>query len=285
MIWNNRKLLIIAVFISSLFYSCQKKDPFDFLSSSSISIGYINNPQKQGISSINPDNLMGKLPDTSDFFNKNVTGLLNKTGYEVYYSFLDKYNYTFVIKCYGLGDEIRKKMRTEKEISNFEYKEIFSEGLLFISPVDDDIVICSNQMDDIKSAVRRSDKKSINSNPVFTETAGKMMENSLNWFITFDTERISKVLFPLHPDSSNTFIPKNLDNFDNLIFAKRNSGGSVIEITGKQMEGDKISQLENEFNIFKNTIDLKRTAQTYPYFNYTIIKFNKNNKTFKITIE
>ena len=119
MIWNNRKLLIIAVFISSLFYSCQKKDPFDFLSSNSISIGYINNPSKYGLSSLNFENLSGKSIDTSNFFNKNVPGLLNKLEYEIYYSHLDKNNYTFVIKCTDLGEEIRKKNAYRKGNTKF----------------------------------------------------------------------------------------------------------------------------------------------------------------------
>jgi hypothetical protein len=285
MIWNNRKLLIFVLFISSLFYSCQKKDPFDFLSSNSISIGYINNPSKYGLSSLNIDNLTGKSVDTSNFFNKNVPGLLNKPEYEVYYSHLDKNNYTFVIECKGLGEEIRKKMRVEKEIPNFEFKEIYIEGLLFITPFDNDLVICSSQMDDIKAAVRRSEKNSIVANPFFRATEKRFMESSANWFITFDTLQIRKILYPLHIDINDSFFLKYLMLFNDLIFSKLNSGGSLIEIQSKQVEDNKISQVESEFNIFKNNSDIKRIAQNYPYFNFSVIKFNKNNKTFKITIE
>ena len=176
-------------------------------------------------------------------------------------------------------------MRTEKEIPNFEFKEIYSDGLLFITPFDNDLVICSSQMDDIKAAVRRSEKNSIVVNPIFKETEKRFMEISSNWFIAFDTVQIRKILFPIHGDVYDSFFLKYLMMFNDLTFSKLNSGNSVIEIQSKQIEEDKISQMESEFNIFKNNIDMKRISQNFPYFNFTAMKFNKNNKTFKIIIE
>jgi hypothetical protein len=280
--FNNYRYILYLALISFLFVSCQKKDPLVYFQKESSTIGY----KKVNASTDKAKYEFGEssILNTSDSL-RNLSIILPEitsyTDFEVYYSLFNQKEYTLVVLCNGLGEKLRNKMVYEKEVNNFSYKEIFNEKNAFISPVDENTVIMSSNMQDIRKAIKRSDNKSVISNQLISALKKEIPENAENWIITTDSNMISKMTNPLQKDSSSSFI-KYSSNFKSLLFF--NDGRSSLYIDGETHPEGTI-QISKDITKESSGFNFIQLNSRIPSYKFSKFDINNNNNKFRIIIK
>ena len=282
---NYRNFLSLAL-VSILFLSCQSRDPLSYFQRESHSVGYkkVTNIQEGTDLSFGENSILGV--QSEDNLELILPEIKSFSKCEIYYSYFNKKSYTLLIVCKGLGDSFIKKMVKEKDIRNFDFKEIFSENKWFITPVDANNVLISTDVNDITKAIKRSENETLLFNEILLGLKQELPQTSSEWFITNDNALMSLLFKPFIKDSLSV-LKKIQDNFISLIFYKEPSEKkeikSVIIIEGIVDEGTNnniVNEIKSELNLteYRKGLD---NSEGYSFSNFDIS--NIGNK-FKITI-
>ncbi len=278
--YNYRYILCLAL-ISFLLVSCQKTDPLNFFPKDSNSLGYHkvssadNSSFVFGVSSI-----LNKIDST---YNLSVilSDIDGQKDFEIYYSFFNEKDFSALIKCTGFGDKLKNKMIYEKAVTNFNFKEIFSEKNTFISPIDENTVLIGSNMEDIRKAIKRNEAKSVLSNTLLSGLKKEIPETASEWFITSDSLKIAGLVLPIGNDSLSNFT-KNSSKFKSCVFY--NDGKSTLLIDGEDFDVS-IGQLVNAFKTESANFNYSGLVSRIPKYNFSSMEINNTNNKFRIKIK
>ncbi len=280
-IFNYRYILYLAL-ASIGFLSCQKNDPLIFFPSEAKSLGYnkvseLNDNFKYqfGINAIvqKPDSIMNIsviIPEISEF-----------KEYEVYFTTFNDFDYSIHIHCSGLGKRLKDKMIREKEVKNFGFKEIFNEKNAFISPIDEDNVLVSSSMDDIRKAIKRKEAKSILSNSAIVEMMDIIPEDSKSWLISKNGKEIIALVAPLITDSLST-IGKYPGSYKSCLFFK--NGRSNLYLDGEVGSNDDTNLIETIKGSLQK-LDYRQIKNNTANYDFTNFEITNSNNNFRIILK
>jgi hypothetical protein len=279
-----KEVLLLQIIILILFSSCQKNDPLVFLPENAGSIGHIN-VKYQSVKNlkIGADYFLKRSEDSSSVLN-NYLNEINKNDLEVYFSNFGKRNYCAVIICSDLGKLLKRRLQVDKELTNFNYKEIFNDRNFFLSPVDDDILLCATQMDEVRAMIKRNKDKSILKNPTFEEIYKSFENDNKEWMVALDSINISKMVSPFSMDTIVSPFMKYIGTFKYILYFKDADEKNRLTLESGALDPETLKNIENEFNTFNKTIDFQKIKLNFENYKFSEINFQNNNKTFKINI-
>lgn len=276
--YSNYRFFLYLSLISFLFFSCQKSDPLQYLSSESKIVGYNKITDNYKFNSI--DTLTLNLSDSCYNFFHLIPEIKTSKEIDLYYSFLDKNQFTFFIHSNDLGEKLKKKMVFEKEIKDFQFKEIFNENRVFISPIDENNILLSSNVDEIRKALKRTEEKSILSVEVFKNNKNLIEDNTKSWLFILEPRTTKEFVNKIILDSLSNII-KYSEKFKTLLFVNQDKGNMMI-LEGEENE----SSIQNVISSFDNEIrsfDFKKINIKEANFKTINLSNNKNN--FKILIK
>lgn len=283
LLFNYRNLLAFAL-VSIVFLSCQKKDPFTYFQKESHSVGYkkITNIQsgadfsfgEHSILNIQSDiNLELIMPEIKSF-----------SECEIYYSCFDRRSYTVLVVCKGLGDSFKKKIIKEKGMTDFSYKEVFSDSRWFITALDANNVMVSTDVADLGRAMVRTKEKSIISTDTLLGLKKELPQISHEWFITNDKAAMNILFKPFIKDSLSALNNVN-DAFISMLFFKehseKNEEKPVIIIEGSLTEKTD-NNIINEIKSELSSVGYVRGLANSENYNFSNTDISGINNKFKI---
>jgi hypothetical protein len=278
-LFNYRNFVSLAL-ISILFLSCQSDDPFGYFQKESHSIGYkkITNIQEDtdfsfgenSILNIESENNLGIImPDIKSF-----------SECEIYYCYFDKKSYTLLIVCKGLGESFKRKIIKEKGITDFDYKQAFSDSKWFVTPIDANNVMISTDVSDIRKAIKRSKDQSVIFNEILFGLKHQIPQTSSEWFITNDEASISLLFKPFIKDSLSS-LDRIQKNFNSLIFFKEEKFTLLIEgSVDEETDNNIINEIKSELS----SLDYVRDLTDSKNYNFSKINISSINNKFNIKI-
>jgi hypothetical protein len=279
---NNYRYILYLALIAFLFASCQNKDPLVYFQKESLSMGY----KKVTSSTDNKkyefgENSVLNIADSLHDLSVIIPEITSFNEFEVFYSLFGEKDYTILILCKGLGEKLRNKMIYDKEVNNFNYTEIFNEKNSFISPVDENNLLISSSMEDIKKSIKRSEGKSVVSNEIISALKKEIPENSTHWFITIDNKKISALTNPFAIDSASNFT-KNLSKYKSLIYF--DNGKPSVIIDGED-DNSTVDQITKDLKTESTGINYSSLNSKIPSYRFSNIDITNNNNKFRIIIK
>jgi len=279
--FNNYRYILYLALVSFLFFSCRKNDPLNYFPKESNSLGYMKvisledkGKYRFGVSSVlgvedSILNLLNILPE-----------IASEKEFEVYYSFFNRNDYSVFINCSGLGQRLKTKMTQEKEVKNFRFKEIFNEKNSFISPLDENSILISSDMEDIRRSIKRDEEQSVLANEKIIELKKEISENTSFWMISTDSTKIASLVLPLASDSSSNFL-KNIYKFKSLLFSI--DGDSKLIIDGE--DNNTIENIVKEFKDEAQKMNFSALSSGVPNYKFKNLEITNNNNKFRIILK
>jgi hypothetical protein len=284
MVILQRNFIFIIIIILFTFYSCQRRDPLVFLPKTSQSICYIKNNTGNHKIQIDINTILEQSKDSTLLLSSIIPEIVEQEEYEIYFSNHNKNSYTLVIICRDFGKFLKKKMQIDKEIRDFDYKEIFNEKRSFISPFDANIILCSDQMEEVRSAIKRTKENSALSYTDFDNYFKKIDKESELWTVIFDSVKIRTMLEPFYENTKDSIFFTSVSDYKYLLFYKSSGANSFLLLESKEMESSKIKFYSDSIDKLKKNINFQQIRNKYRNFIFNDIEFKITNQKFQIII-
>ena len=271
-LFNYRNFLRLAL-ISILFLSCQNDDPFGYFQKESHSIGYkkITNIQESTDFSFGENSILNIQSD--DNLEIIISEIKSFSECEIYYCYFDTKSYTLLIVCKGLGESFKNKIIKEKGITDFDYKQAFSDSRWFITPIDANNVMISTDVSDTRRAIKRSKDQSVIFNEILFGLKEEVPQTSSEWFITNNEASISLLFKPFIKDSLSE-LEKIQKNFNSIMFFKEEKFTLLIEGSiAEETDNNIINEIKSELSSLDYVRDLAN-SENYNFSNINIISIN-----------
>lgn len=275
--YSNYRFFLYLPLILLILTSCSKNDPLQHFSKESQLVGFIKKTNDDKILKDIYLDSINNLYNISDF----LPEIKNYSNYDIYYSFFNNKDFSFFIHQNELGEEIRKKMVYEKDIKNFNFKEIYNDGKVFISPIDENNVFISSNFDDIRKSIKRSKENSILGNDTFLNLTNEIPEQASHWIIILDStqskEKVQKII-----NDSLSYFKRYFDLCKTVIYYKNSKDYLSFDLdANSDIKNQIIKNFNNEFQNF----DFKKLNKIIGYNSYSKVFLNNNNNKFRIIFE
>lgn len=275
--YSNYRFFLYLPLILLILTSCSKNDPLQHFSKESQLVGFIKKTSDDKILKDIYLDSINNVYNISDF----LPEIKNYSNYDIYYSFFNNKDFSFFIHQNELGEEIRKKMVYEKDIKNFNFKEIYNDGKVFISPIDENNVFISSNFDDIRKSIKRSKEKSILGNNTFLNLTNEIPEQASHWIIILDSTKSKEKVQKLINDSLSYF-KRYFDLCKTVIYYKNSKDYLSFDLeANSDIKNQIIKNFNNEFQNF----DFKKLNKIIGYNSYSKVFLNNNNNKFRIIFE
>ncbi|HEY9189129.1 MAG TPA: hypothetical protein VIR55_14645 [Ignavibacteria bacterium] len=275
--YSNYRFFLYLPLILLFLTSCSKNDPLQHFSKESQLVGFIKKTNDDKILKDIYLDSINNVYNISDF----LPEIKNYSNYDIYYSFFNNKDFSFFIHKNELGEEIRKKMVYEKDIKNFNFKEIYNDGKVFISPIDENNVFISSNFDDIRKSIKRSRENSILGNDTFLNLTNEIPEQASQWIIILDSTQSKEKVQKLINDSLSYF-KRYFDLCKTVIYYKYSKDYLSFDLeANSDIKNQIIKNFNNEFQNF----DFKKLNKIIGYNSYSKVFLNNNNNKFRIIFE
>ncbi|HQJ75331.1 MAG TPA: hypothetical protein PKW14_07115 [Bacteroidota bacterium] len=275
--YSNYRFFLYLPLILLILTSCSKNDPLQHFSKESQLVGFIKKTNDDKILKDIYLDSINNVYNISDF----LPEIKNYSNYDIYYSFFNNKDFSFFIHQNELGEEIRKKMVYEKDIKNFNFKEIYNDGKVFISPIDENNVFISSNFDDIRKSIKRSKENSILGNDTFLDLTSEIPEQASQWIIILDSTQSKEKVQKLINDSLSYF-KRYFDLCKTVIYYKYSKDYLSFDLeANSDIKNQIIKNFNNEFQNF----DFKKLNKIIGYNSYSKVFLNNNNNKFRIIFE
>ena len=274
---SNYRFFLYLPLILLILTSCSKNDPLQHFSKESQLVGFIKKTSDDKILKDIYLDSINNVYNISDF----LPEIKNYSNYDIYYSFFNNKDFSFFIHQNELGEEIRKKMVYEKDIKNFNFKEIYNDGKVFISPIDENNVFISSNFDEIRKSIKRSKENSILGNDTFLNLTNEIPEQASHWIIILDSTQSKEKVQKLKNDSLSYF-KRYFDLCKTVIYYKNSKDYLSFDLeANSDIKNQIIKNFNNEFQNF----DFKKLNKIIGYNSYSKVFLNNNNNKFRIIFE
>ncbi len=275
--YSNYRFFLYLPLILLILTSCSKNDPLQHFSKESQLVGFIKKTSDDKILKDIYLDSINNVYNISDF----LPEIKNYSNYDIYYSFFNNKDFSFFIHQNELGEEIRKKMVYEKDIKNFNFKEIYNDGKVFISPIDENNVFISSNFDEIRKSIKRSKENSILGNDTFLNLTNEIPEQASHWIIILDSTQSKEKVQKLKNDSLSYF-KRYFDLCKTVIYYKNSKDYLSFDLeANSDIKNQIIKNFNNEFQNF----DFKKLNKIIGYNSYSKVFLNNNNNKFRIIFE
>ena len=275
--YSNYRFFLYLPLILLILTSCSKNDPLQHFSKESQLVGFIKKTSDDKILKDIYLDSINNVYNISDF----LPEIKNYSNYDIYYSFFNNKDFSFFIHQNELGEEIRKKMVYEKDIKNFNFKEIYNDGKVFISPIDENNVFISSNFDEIRKSIKRSKENSILGNDTFLNLTNEIPEQASHWIIILDSTQSKEKVQKLINDSLSYF-KRYFDLCKTVIYYKYSKDYLSFDLeANSDIKNQIIKNFNNEFQNF----DFKKLNKIIGYNSYSKVFLNNNNNKFRIIFE
>jgi len=275
--YSNYRFFLYLPLILLILTSCSKNDPLQHFSKESQLVGFIKKTNDDKILKDIYLDSINNVYNISDF----LPEIKNYSNYDIYYSFFNNKDFSFFIHQNELGEEIRKKMVYEKDIKNFNFKEIYNDGKVFISPIDENNVFISSNFDEIRKSIKRSKENSILGNDTFLNLTNEIPEQASHWIIILDSTQSKEKVQKLINDSLSYF-KRYFDLCKTVIYYKYSKDYLSFDLeANSDIKNQIIKNFNNEFQNF----DFKKLNKIIGYNSYSKVFLNNNNNKFRIIFE
>jgi len=275
--YSNYRFFLYLPLILLILTSCSKNDPLQHFSKESQLVGFIKKTNDDKILKDIYLDSINNVYNISDF----LPEIKNYSNYDIYYSFFNNKDFSFFIHQNELGEEIRKKMVYEKDIKNFNFKEIYNDGKVFISPIDENNVFISSNFDEIRKSIKRSKENSILGNDTFLNLTNEIPEQASHWIIILDSTQSKEKVQKLKNDSLSYF-KRYFDLCKTVIYYKNSKDYLSFDLeANSDIKNQIIKNFNNEFQNF----DFKKLNKIIGYNSYSKVFLNNNNNKFRIIFE
>ena len=275
--FSNYRFFLYLPLILLFLTSCSKNDPLQHFSKESQLVGFIKKTIDDKILKDIYLDSINIVYNISDF----LPEIKKYSNYDIYYSFFNNKDFSFFIHQNELGEEIRKKMVYEKDIKNFNFKEIYNDGKVFISPIDENNVFISSNFDDIRKSIKRSKENSILGNDTFLNLTNEIPEQASQWIIILDSTKSKEKVQKLINDSLSYF-KRYFDLCKTIRYYKNSKEYLSFDF---EANSNIINQIIKNFNNEFQNFDFKKLNKIIGYNSYSKVFLNNNNNKFRIIFE